>query len=96
MGRRGRGVNLGSSVIRDWRYYIWEGASAGVSGEIRAEGWEESRTLVCWFEANKGEKVKCTFPDGSYLELRAEGIAVHESGHWSEAVMKVCVCSPSF
>jgi hypothetical protein len=94
MGRSGRGVNLGGSVIHDWRYCVWEDASAGVIGEIRAEGWEESRTLVCWFEANKGEKVTCTFPDGSHLVLRSEGIAVYESGHWSEAVMKVCVCSP--
>jgi len=90
MERRGRRVSLNGSVVRDWRYAIWKDTSTGPVGEIRADGWKESRALVCWFEANKGEKVTCTFSDGNTLELCAEGIAVHESGHWSEAVMKVC------
>jgi hypothetical protein len=58
-------------------------------GVIAADGWEESHALVRWFEANKEETVPCRFSNGTILALCARGVSVHESGHWSEAVMEV-------
>ncbi|MFP4481999.1 MAG: hypothetical protein ACLFN0_04295 [Thermovirgaceae bacterium] len=91
MERRGRGVSLDGLQSRDWRYRIVEDSCTDVTVVITADGWEESRSLSYWFEANRNKKVRCVFSEGSILHLCAVGIAVHESGHWSETVMKMRV-----
>ncbi len=89
MERRGRGVTLGKSLFPEWRYSIAGDVSTVPGGVIVAEGWESSHALARWFEANKGKTVPCRFSDGTVLAVCARGVSVHESGHWSEAVMEV-------
>lgn len=73
---------------KPWRFSLDLGSNR-LKGELRVDGWSESKEMNAWVEKHAGEEVEVELEGMGRAVLIPEGIAIHESGHHSESRVKV-------